>query len=348
MGENYFETARDINDLVLGHRIRSDYGDLRALTESIRLIGFVQPITITPTGAVVSGGRRLQAARALGLRTVDVWVRTDITSELELLLAEQQENENRKPYTRIEQARFYAQLKRVLAEDAALRQRATRFGAHGAPESGAPSHTPGDTTDEPRLQVSKQAALIVTGTRSDAGLEHVLEVLNLHEDDTITGELREVVDAARERIEQTGVVEPHYQRVKAAQDLAQLRQLAADPELPASARQAARRELEALPGQGAPRQVRTRAKAALERAAAARAAARAGTAPQRQPPATIVRYGPRALTTMIIDLDYWWLHYDPAEIGTALSVAQWEQFSDWVRSGADFHQSAASHRPESH
>lgn len=265
-----------------------------------------------------------------------------------MLLAEQQENENRKPYTRIEQGRFYAQLKRVLGEDAALRQRATRFGASGSPESGAPDAGPDPEATTRPLQVSKQAALIVTGTRSDTTLEHVLEILSLHEDDAVTGELREVVNAAHERIERTGIVEPHYLRVKAAQDTAQLREIAADPGTPAPVREIADRELDALPGSGGPRQVRARARNSLERAVAARAAARTGAPRERQPPATITPYGPRALMAMVEDLDYWWLHYDPVEVGAALTEPQWEQLTDWVRNATALLEHAAPHRPAAH
>jgi ParB family chromosome partitioning protein len=72
MGENYFQIRRPIDSLRLGHRIREDEGDVSALAASLQRIGFIQPITITPNGAVISGGRRLRAARTLGYKTVDV------------------------------------------------------------------------------------------------------------------------------------------------------------------------------------------------------------------------------------------------------------------------------------
>jgi ParB family chromosome partitioning protein len=42
----------------------------------------------------------------------------------------------------------------------------------------------------------------------------------------------------------------------------------------------------------------------------------------------------------ISETDYWWLHYDPAEIGSTLSAAQWEQFDDWVTQAATFRDAA--------
>ncbi|MFI8595613.1 ParB/RepB/Spo0J family partition protein [Microbacterium sp. NPDC078428] len=330
MGENYFETARDINDLVLGHRIRSDYGDLSALTESIRLIGFVQPITITPTGAVVSGGRRLQAARALGLRTVDVWVRTDITSELELLLAEQQENENRKPYTRIEQARFFDQLRRIFAEDAALRQQATRFGAPpGAPDSGAPA----PSATGRRTHASERAAMVVTGRRSDYTLGHIVELLQLQADPDQSERVRRAVEEAISLIDPYGPVEPNYLRVKIVQDTEQLQLIAGDDSLPAPARDLAHRELQALPVTGKPSQVREAARQALRRVTAAEQSppgAPAKVAGGRSQ-AAIRIYSPRALTGMVAELDSWWLHYDPSEVARTLTDEQWEQLTDWVQ-----------------
>lgn len=344
MGENYFQAKRSIDDFVFGHRIRQDNGDLRALIASIRRIGFVQPITITPSGAVLSGGRRLEAARALGYTTVDVWVRTDVTTELDMLLAEQQENQNRKPYTQIEQAKFFNQLRRIFTEDAALRQQGTRFGGPaGAPESGAPAE---HGTRSRRPSVSERAALIVTGKRSDYTLGHVVELLQLHDDPTISIPLRQVVADALAQIEPHGPVEPAYLRVKTAQDTEQLQAIATDPALPPVVRQVARGELAALPAGGAPSKVRQDAKQALQRATAAKndPPAPAAAMEVRKPPATIRTYSVRALTEMVTDLDYWWLHYDPADIAASLTDAQWEQLTDWVRNAVRFLDDVTAHR----
>lgn len=346
MGENYFETSRDIGSVFLGHRIRQDSGDLRPLIASIRLIGFVQPITITPSGAVISGGRRLLAAKALGYQAVDVWVRTDITTDLDLLLAEQQENQNRKPYTRIEQARFFDQLRRIFAEDTALRQHATPFGApDGAPESGTPGGSKARTR---RADASERAALVVTGNRSDYTLGHVVELLHLQEDPSISEPLRKIVDDALARIDDHAPVEPNYLQVKAAQDIEQLKLIATDPVTPPSMQQIALRELAALPAGGAPSTVRQAAKQALQRATTAKSTpAVAEVVVGRRPPATIRTYAPRALTDMVTDLDYWWLHYDPVEIAAALDEEQWEHLTDWVSNTVRFLETAAAHRTHS-
>lgn len=347
MGENYFQAQRGIDDFVLGHRIRQNNGDLRALIASIRMIGFVQPITITPSGAVLSGGRRLEAARALGYASVDVWVRTDVTTELDILLAEQQENQNRKPYTLIEQARFFEQLRRIFAEDAALRQQTTRFGAPaGPPESGTPRPDLDPDLPGSGLSASKRAALVVTGKRSDYTLGHVVELLNLHDDPTISVPLRQVVADALAQIDPHGPVEPAYLRVKTAQDTEQLNLLATDPDLPPIVRHIARGELAALPAGGASSRVRQDAKQALLRATAAKnhPPVPATVIEVRKPPATIRTYSARALTEMVTDLDYWWLHYDPKEIAAALSEQQWEQLTDWVRNAVRFLDDVTLHR----
>lgn len=347
MGENYFQAKRSIDDFVLGHRIRHDNGDLRALIASIRMIGFVQPITITPSGAVLSGGRRLEAARALGYTSVDVWVRTDVTTELDMLLAEQQENQNRKPYTQIEQARFFDQLRRIFAEDAALRQQATRFGAPaGPPESGTPHPSPDPDLPGSGLSASKRAALVVTGKRSDYTLGHIIELLQLHDDPTISIPLREIVADALAQIDPHGPVEPAYLRVKTAQDTEQLHLIAADPGLPPVVRHVARGELAGLPTEGTPSKVRQDAKQALQRATAAKSnpPAPATAVEVRKPPATIRTYSARALTEMVTDLDYWWLHYDAKEIAASLSEEQWEQLTDWVRNAVRFLDDVTAHR----
>ena len=86
----------------------SDPGDLTALMQSIEEVGLLQPITVTPDGVLVCGWRRLEAMRRLGKRTLSVWVRSGISDQLSHLLAQQDENEQRKPLSPVETARLYA------------------------------------------------------------------------------------------------------------------------------------------------------------------------------------------------------------------------------------------------
>ena len=52
---------RAIDSIRVGYRFRGDLGNLDELCTSIRTVGLLQPITITPDGTLVCGARRLAA-----------------------------------------------------------------------------------------------------------------------------------------------------------------------------------------------------------------------------------------------------------------------------------------------
>lgn len=128
-GGGHIELERTVSSITIGSRHRTDLGDIDALAASIDRDGLLQPITITPEGVLVCGRRRLAAIQKLGWRTVNVWVRSGISDRLGHLLAEQDDNLLHKDLTPLEAASLYRELKELLAEDAARRQEATRFGA---------------------------------------------------------------------------------------------------------------------------------------------------------------------------------------------------------------------------
>ena len=78
--------------------------------DSIARDGLLQPITITPDGMLICGARRLAAIRQLGWKTVNVWVRSGISTTLGQLLAEQDDNLLHKPLTPVEEASLYLSL----------------------------------------------------------------------------------------------------------------------------------------------------------------------------------------------------------------------------------------------
>ena len=94
-------------------------GDIDALAASIGRDGLLQPLTITIDGVLVCGARRLAAIKKLGWRTVNVWVRSGLSDRLGQLLAEQDDNMLHKPYTQLEAAGLYREIKELMAEDAA-------------------------------------------------------------------------------------------------------------------------------------------------------------------------------------------------------------------------------------
>lgn len=201
-----------VESIRVGDRHRHDLGDLTELIESIHDLGMLQPITVSPDGTLICGARRLAAAKQLGLRQISVWVRSGISSRLEKLLAESHDNTVRKPFSPAEGAGLYAELKALMAEEAARRQEATQFGSdigavHGSAESAEPSGR------ESRVK----AARLVTGRMAYTRLEQVLELQTLAEDSDTPIALRQAAMEALEHIEADGKVNGHYQQVKAAQ-----------------------------------------------------------------------------------------------------------------------------------
>ena len=62
----------DINEIVVQNRIRQNNGWLDSLERSIEQVGVLQPIGITVDKHLIFGGRRLQACKNLGLKTIPV------------------------------------------------------------------------------------------------------------------------------------------------------------------------------------------------------------------------------------------------------------------------------------
>ena len=289
----HFELERTLDSIAIGVRHRKDLGDLATLKESIESLGLLQPITVTPDGTLLCGRRRLEAVKELGWRTVRVWVRSGISDELKGLMALQDENLLHKPFSPTEAETLYRELKKVLAEDAARRQEATRFGADptagigvedGADESSAPSGA-GYTRN--------QAATLVTGANSHQRLERIGRIKDIADDPTRPAHVREVASEALDQIDHGAPVSSTYERVM---DLA--RQADADPSLP---------DLDAL------------AEEALKRISAPRTRR---TNPSGTPRKS--EWSTRSFVLMWTDLDGWWTHYDAAEIGADLNDGDWE------------------------
>jgi ParB family chromosome partitioning protein len=304
----HLELNRAVDSIRVGVRRRQDLGDLQDLIESIRRLGLLQPITISPDGSLICGLRRLRAVEALGWKQVGVWVRSGVSTEMERLLAEQHENELRKPYSPVEAAQLYSELKAYYAEDAARRKEGSQFGG--------PGKFPG-----PRGDAREQAAAAIPDAPSYKTMEHLLDVRRAASDERIEPALREVAARELAGIERDGKVDPHYRTFRAAADLSEsdVSPLAAVDDLHAVA------------------------KAAVARATAARRSRR-GTATGTQGPATRRSYGVRSLLLTLQETDSWWSHYDAVEVARDLSVEQWDHFEDWVDHSIEFRDEARRHR----
>ncbi|WP_140393341.1 ParB N-terminal domain-containing protein, partial [Leucobacter sp. 7(1)] len=232
----HIELERAVESIWAGRRHREDYGDLDSLVESIARDGLLQPITITPDGMLICGARRLAAIRRLGWKTVNVWVRSGISTTLGLLLAEQDDNLLHKPFTRTEEATLYAELKALMVEDATGRQEASRFTSkqenprsHGAATVAAPQ----------KGETRQQAALMVTGRNAYTSLERINELQNLAADPAQPDDVQQRAREELDRIDAGESITGAHHRIRAAQALAELDALASDPAQPAGIRDTA-------------------------------------------------------------------------------------------------------------
>jgi ParB family chromosome partitioning protein len=335
----HIELERSVASIWAGRRHREDYGDLDALIESIGRDGLLQPITITPDGMLICGARRLAAIRQLGWKTVNVWVRSGISTTLGLLLAEQDDNLLHKPLTRTEEATLYAELKALMVEDAAGRQEASRFTSnqenprsHGAATVAAPQK--GDTR--------QQAALMVTGRNAYTSLERINDLQRLAADPAEPEDVRQRAQEELDRIDAGGSITGAGHRIRAARALAELDTLAGDPAQPAGIRDTAAAgaaRLRELEHTARPADLERLAELAVERANTATKKRPAQLAKARlhavEEPAR--EFLPvRSFVYLWDELSTWTERYDPDTIGPALSGEQWSMFEHAVAATVAF------------
>lgn len=223
-----------VDSIVVGARHRTDAGDLDALAASIDQLGLLQPVTVTPDRVLVCGWRRLEAVKRLGWKSIKVWVRSGISDPVTALLAERDENTQRKDYTPLEREALYREIKELLREDAARRQAETRFGGARRNENKKTGKTDADggvhrtapvRPDNPmevaqdrggQGKVREQAALIVTGRKSQNTLERLSILVDLTRDATQPDHIRSLAAEALARIQDGHPVYPEYEAVRAA------------------------------------------------------------------------------------------------------------------------------------
>ncbi|CAN5537937.1 hypothetical protein BH23ACT6_BH23ACT6_24940 [soil metagenome] len=318
----HIELERAVESISIGVRHRTNpEEDLAPLMRSIDRLGLLQPVTITPDGDLICGQRRLEAVKALGWRTLRVWVRAGLSDDLTRLLAEQEENALHKPLSPLDAAALYRELKDLLTEDAARRQRASRFGSGtadtespaGGPDSGPPQRGHGKT--------GRQAARLVTHTASHTRLEQICEMEQIAADRDQPAVLRKAAQSELDLIRQGGAVDPSYHHVKAALQAAVTQTANVAPE-----------DLDAL------------AQAALARAKQDRARRIRENRLKRAATAQSARRSVRSFVLMWADLQGWTEHYDAVEVGQQLSDADWVMFERIIQQTFAFADTARNER----
>ena len=301
---------RTVESILVGTRHRADLGDIDALAASIDRDGLLQPLTITIDGVLVCGARRLAAIKKLGWRTVNVWVRSGLSDRLGQLLAEQDDNMLHKPYTQLEAAGLYREIKQVMAEDAARRKSATQFSSENQPgnDGGAKFAPP---SDGQLGKTREQAAAMIPGGASHTTLEKIGYIEEIAANPAQPETLRAEAAAALERIEAGDPVHPLYLAVHESAEAA--------------------------------REVRQATMHALAEDAVARAnAMKKGKKPKpRLKPlvpddAAPVRYPVRAFVQTWGELANWWTHYDADTLANELTDEQFENFLTTVEGTTRF------------
>lgn len=216
--KGHIELERQVDSIIVGVRHRQHPGEgIEPLMASIKKLGLLQPVTITPDGVLVCGARRLEAVKRLGWRTLKVWVRSGISDQLNRLLAQNDENEQRKPLSPLEQAALFRELKELMREDGKRRQEASRFGAES--ESGEEDGAAAAAAPRGEGDTRRQAAQAVTGKASYNMLEQISAIERVAADRSLPDTVRKIAESALEDIQNGGDVKPAYFTVQAAKEL---------------------------------------------------------------------------------------------------------------------------------
>jgi ParB family chromosome partitioning protein len=341
----HIELERSIDSIRIGSRHRTDFGDIDALAASIEQQGLLQPITVTPDGVLVCGARRLAALRQLGVRKLNVWVRSGISERLTQLLAEQDDNAFHKSLSPTEAATLYREVKMLLAEHARRRQEVSRFGS----EQENPRSDGAATVAAPLTPLDGyarvQAAVLVTGRRSYTTLERISDLQRIADDESLDESVRRRATAELDSIQNGGSVTSAHRRVKTQLAVSELERIATDDAQPKGIRQAS-----SMAAARVHAAERTTTDAELEQLAhdALTRATTATKARNTRPASSVDTKLPiRSFVFLWNDLHEWWLRYDCSEISSQLTDEQWEQFEATLAGTITFAERMRSLRDDS-
>ncbi|HSV55858.1 MAG TPA: ParB N-terminal domain-containing protein [Magnetospirillaceae bacterium] len=93
-------------------RVRKDTTDIDALAASMKVHGLLHPIVLSRRYELIAGGRRLEAARRLGWKTINAVI-VDVDGKAERLELELEENVQRSALSFLELEDGYARLERL-------------------------------------------------------------------------------------------------------------------------------------------------------------------------------------------------------------------------------------------
>ncbi len=101
-----------VDSVVVKDRIRKELGNIDSLKKSMREIGQLSPLVLTRQNQLISGYRRLTAAKELGWHSIEAEY-VDRDSEVDRLRMELEENVHRKDFTPEEVLAGYHRLEKL-------------------------------------------------------------------------------------------------------------------------------------------------------------------------------------------------------------------------------------------
>lgn len=193
-------------------RYRRDLGNVESLAKSIAgPAGLINPITVTPNGRLIAGQRRLEACRSLGWDTVPVVVVDGLDEAAAKLVAERDENTERKEMTvseRIALGQALEELERPLAD----RRQGTR--TDRSPSTSGLGHRDVDRSQFAETRDVVGAALGMAGSQ----YTHAKMVIKSASDPTLPPEVRKIAKAAQAEMDRTGQINRAYEQVRRAKN----------------------------------------------------------------------------------------------------------------------------------
>lgn len=191
-------------------RYRKDVGDIEALATSISgPAGLINPITVTADGRLIAGERRLTACRQLGWASIPAIVVADMDDAIARLVAERDENTERKEMTVSERVALAKALEGIEAERIAERRHADRVRAGKIRQGVEPPRVPNGTRGERAAEIAGRAVDLPPTTYFKARA-----VVDAADDPDLPAERRAVAEAALLDMDATGNIAGNYEKVR--------------------------------------------------------------------------------------------------------------------------------------
>lgn len=185
-------------------RHRKQLRDLDTLAQSIKDVGLMNAVTVTPDGRLVAGQRRLAACRQLGWQKIAARIVDNLDDAADRLRAERDENTQREPMLPSELVSL------GLALEALERPRAAARKVAGVKP--APSVHVNGRSEEPRGETREIVASALG--MSTSSYQRAKTIVAAATDPTLPEPERRIAQEALADMDDTGLISPSFNRVK--------------------------------------------------------------------------------------------------------------------------------------